>query len=89
MGIEYIKKAAKTPDTETAAARKVVEEMLAEIDKRGEAAVREYAQKLDRWTAIGSAIIFASNIYIARRETRLQRHAVTDPEIGGETPQPR
>src|SRR6185503_16140454 len=50
MGIEYIKKAAKTPDTETAAARKVVEEMLAEIDKRGEAAVREYAQKLDRWT---------------------------------------
>jgi sulfopropanediol 3-dehydrogenase len=29
--------------------RKVVEEMLAEIERRGEAAVREYAAKLDGW----------------------------------------
>jgi sulfopropanediol 3-dehydrogenase len=48
--MEYLKRAAKTPETETASARKVAEEMLAEIEKRGEAAVREYAAKLDRWT---------------------------------------
>src|SRR4029079_3078133 len=50
MGIEYLKKATKTPDSETASARKVVDEMLAAIEKRGEAAVREYAQKLDKWS---------------------------------------
>jgi len=50
MTIEYLKKANKTPETETSAARKVVDEMLAEIEKHGESAVREYAGKLDRWT---------------------------------------
>jgi sulfopropanediol 3-dehydrogenase len=50
MAIEYLKKAAKTPDTETASARKVVEDMLAAIEARGEAAVREYARQLDKWT---------------------------------------
>jgi sulfopropanediol 3-dehydrogenase len=50
MAITYLKKAAKTPETEGGNARKVVEEMLAEIERRGEAAVREYAQKLDKWT---------------------------------------
>jgi sulfopropanediol 3-dehydrogenase len=50
MAIHYLKKAAKTPDTEGGNARKVVEEMLGEIERRGEAAVREYAQKLDKWT---------------------------------------
>jgi sulfopropanediol 3-dehydrogenase len=48
--MEYLKRAAKTPETETATARKVVDEMLAEIERRGEPAVREYAQKLDQWT---------------------------------------
>ena len=50
MAITYLKKASKTPDTEGGNARKVVEEMLGEIERRGEAAVREYAQKLDKWT---------------------------------------
>ena len=50
MAIEFLKKATKTPETETGAARKVVEEMLAGIEQRGEAAVREYAEKLDKWT---------------------------------------
>ena len=48
--MQYLKKAGKTPETESGSARKVVDEMLAEIEKRGEAAAREYAQKLDRWT---------------------------------------
>jgi sulfopropanediol 3-dehydrogenase len=48
--VEYLKKAAKTPDTETGNARKVVDEMLATIARDGEAAVREYARKLDGWS---------------------------------------
>jgi sulfopropanediol 3-dehydrogenase len=50
VAIQHLKKATKTPETETGNARKVVEDMLAAIEARGEAAVREYAQKLDRWT---------------------------------------
>jgi sulfopropanediol 3-dehydrogenase len=49
MAVEFLKRAAKSPDTETGNARRVVEEMLSEIDRRGEAAVREYAHKLDHW----------------------------------------
>ncbi len=49
MGTIYLKKASKTPETETATAQKVVSEMLAEIGKNGEAAVRAYAKKLDAW----------------------------------------
>jgi sulfopropanediol 3-dehydrogenase len=50
MAIEYLKRAAKTPETETGAAQKVVAEMLAAIEARGEAAVRDYALKLDKWS---------------------------------------
>lgn len=50
MAVEYLKKAAKTPETESGNARKVVDEMLAEIRRRGEDAVREYARRLDDWT---------------------------------------
>jgi sulfopropanediol 3-dehydrogenase len=49
MAITYLMKASKTPETETATARAVVAEMLAEIDAHGEAAVRAYAMKLDHW----------------------------------------
>jgi hypothetical protein len=34
--VHYLKKAAKTPETETGAAQRVVAEMLAEIEKRGD-----------------------------------------------------
>lgn len=47
--IKYLKKATKTPETETATAQDVVTEMLAEIEKNGDAAVRAYAKKLDQW----------------------------------------
>jgi sulfopropanediol 3-dehydrogenase len=49
MATRYLKKASKTPETETATAEKVVREMLAEIGTNGEAAVRAYAKKLDGW----------------------------------------
>jgi sulfopropanediol 3-dehydrogenase len=50
MTTTYLKKASKTPETETATAQKVVTAMLAEIDQRGEAAVRAYAKELDGWS---------------------------------------
>ncbi|MFN0185908.1 MAG: histidinol dehydrogenase [Aquabacterium sp.] len=49
MTIQYLKKAAKTPQTETATAQKVVTEMLERIGREGEAAVRDYARTLDQY----------------------------------------
>ncbi len=49
MAITYLKKASKTPETESAHAQQVVSEMLARIETEGEAAVRDYAHKLDKW----------------------------------------
>ena len=50
MSIVYLKKAAKTPDTEADTARRVVAEMLAAIEAGGEQAARDYAAKLDGWS---------------------------------------
>ena len=50
MAIEFLKRASRSPESETGAARRVAEEMLSEIERRGEEAVREYAAKLDHWT---------------------------------------
>ena len=50
MGTNYLKKASKTPETETSNAQQVVVEMLANIEKNGESAVREYAKSLDKWS---------------------------------------
>jgi drug/metabolite transporter (DMT)-like permease len=48
-----------------------------------------FDESLDRYTLIGAAVIFASNVYIARREAALARRAVTDPDIHPETQAPR
>ena len=50
MANEYLKRAAKTPETETGTAQKIVAGMLADIEVRGEQAVRDYAFKLDKWS---------------------------------------
>src|SRR5690606_22949436 len=68
---EYLKKASKTPETETGTARKVVEEMLGEIGRRGEDAVREYARTLDQWE--GEIMVSAAEIE--------RRTAAIDPAI--------
>ena len=49
MPIEYLKRASRTPETESGNAQKVAGDMLADIERRGEAAVREYAARLDAW----------------------------------------
>lgn len=65
MSVEYLKKAAKRPESETETACKVVSEMLAAIEAGGEQAVRDYARKLDAWT--GDIIVTANEI---ERRTR-------------------
>ena len=47
--MQPLKIARRAQAAETDGARKVVAEMLAAIESRGEAAVREYAEKLDGW----------------------------------------
>ncbi len=49
MAEHYLKRATKTPETETGAAREITTNMLAAIDVGGEAAVRKYALELDHW----------------------------------------
>ena len=66
MSVEYLKKACKTPESNTAAAQQVVTEMLAEIRKRGEDAVREYSLKLDKWS--GDIIMSEADIEKAVRD---------------------
>jgi drug/metabolite transporter (DMT)-like permease len=46
-----------------------------------------FGESVTAWTVAGAAIIFVSNGYIAHREARLARRAVTDPEINPETQQ--
>ncbi len=70
MAIHYLKKASKTPDTETAAAQKVVTEMLAAIDADGEAAVRRYARELDHWT--GDIVMTPQTIDAALKDVPAQ-----------------
>jgi sulfopropanediol 3-dehydrogenase len=60
MSITYLKKAAKTPETETDTARKVAADMLATIEAGGEQAVRDYAVKLDGWS--GDIVLDAAAI---------------------------
>ncbi|PJX22232.1 histidinol dehydrogenase [Advenella sp. S44] len=74
MTVSYLKKASKTPETETATAQRVVTEMLAEIEARGESAVREYAEKLDRWT--GEIIVPRAEI--DRRANEVPQHIRND-----------
>jgi sulfopropanediol 3-dehydrogenase len=65
MAIEYLKTAAGTPETGTDGARKTVGDMLTDIERRGEEAVREYALKLDKWA--GDIVVAPAEI---ERRTR-------------------
>lgn len=70
MTVLYLKKADKTPDTETASAQQVVTTMLAEIGAKGEAAVRAYAKQLDKWE--GDPVISRAEIEKRRAEVPIQ-----------------
>jgi sulfopropanediol 3-dehydrogenase len=66
MAIHTLKRASKTPETETATAQQVVTEMLATIEAGGEQAVRDYALKLDKWS--GDIVMSDAAIATALRE---------------------
>jgi sulfopropanediol 3-dehydrogenase len=70
MAETYLKRAAKTPQTETASAQKVVGEMLEAIARERETAVRRYAQQLDGWS--GDIVLSESAIDQALREVPTQ-----------------
>ncbi len=76
MAVTYLKKAAKTPETETASAQKVAADMLAAIERGGEAAVRDYAKTLDQWT--GDIIVTPEQIVQNAREVPAQVKADID-----------
>ena len=50
MTTEYLKRAGKTPQTETESARSVAAEIISQIELRGETAVRDTALRLDQWS---------------------------------------
>ncbi|MEP7064114.1 MAG: histidinol dehydrogenase [Betaproteobacteria bacterium] len=60
MAKQILKNAARTPATGQDDTRQRVEDMLRDIEARGETAVREYASKLDGWT--GEFVVDAAEI---------------------------
>src|SRR5919204_4001919 len=76
----YLKQAAKTPEANNDEVRRVVAEMLAEIEKDGEKAVREYARKLDHWT--GEVVLAPQEI--ERRTRDVPADIRRDIEIAAE-----
>lgn len=76
MSTIYLKKASKTPDTETANAQAVVTEMLANITERKEDAVREYAKQLDGWD--GDIVVSKAEIMSRIKEIPAQVRADID-----------
>lgn len=63
MAIEFLKKAAKTPQTGEDDTRRIVTEMLAAIESGGEDKVREYAETLDHYT--GNIVVTPEEIAAA------------------------
>ncbi len=60
MAVSKLKSASKQPQGNEAAAREVAAEMLANIKSGGEAAVRDYARRLDKWE--GDILVGAAEI---------------------------
>ena len=69
MATTYLKKAEKTPESESGNAQAVAAEMLARIQAHGEDAAREYAAKLDNWTG---------EIVVSRDEIERRTRAVPE-----------
>ncbi|MBM7344901.1 histidinol dehydrogenase [Pantoea coffeiphila] len=66
MSVTWLKKATKTPESNTSEARRVVEEMLTTIKAEGEEAVRRYAHSLDKWS--GEIVLTPEQIAAQIRE---------------------
>ena len=49
MAIKYLKKAIKTPSTDDHKTRKAVQEILNDLEKRREEAIKEISKKFDKY----------------------------------------
>ena len=63
MSVEYLKKASKSPATGEDETRRIVADMLADIEAGGEARIRHYAKTLDGWE--GELVVSAGEIEAA------------------------
>ncbi|HSS63596.1 MAG TPA: histidinol dehydrogenase [Gammaproteobacteria bacterium] len=63
MSVEYLKKASKTPATGEDETRRIVADMLSDIESGGEQRVRHYANSLDGWS--GELVVSAEAIEAA------------------------
>ena len=65
MAVNYLKKAEKSPTTDSADTARIVADILAEIEAEGEACTRRYAEKFDNWT--GDIVVSRDTIEAATR----------------------
>ena len=80
MALACLKKATQPAEAQADDTREVVAQMLADIERRGEQAVREYAAKLDRWT--GDIVVTPQEI--ERRTREVPESVRRDIEIATE-----
>jgi sulfopropanediol 3-dehydrogenase len=66
MATTYLKRAVKRSASQNTTAQDVAREMLSEIHKNGESAVRAYAEKLDKWS--GEIIVTPAEVERRTRE---------------------
>jgi hypothetical protein len=71
MATRYLKKARKAAGSETSDVQNVVREMLTAIERRGEAAVRDYAATLDNWK--GEILVSPDDVECRTRRWRSPR----------------
>jgi len=66
MSIKYLKKAIKTPSTDDHKTRKVVEEILNDLEKRREEGIKEISKKFDKYE--GEVIVSKEKIEEASKK---------------------
>ena len=70
MAIEYLKRAIKTATSGEDETRQTVSEMLSEIDKNREDAVKKFSKKLDNWA--GPIVVESEQISAAKSKVSNQ-----------------
>ncbi|MDH3694347.1 MAG: histidinol dehydrogenase, partial [Gammaproteobacteria bacterium] len=70
MSVEFLKRAIKTPQTGEDDTRKIVTDMLDDIEQGGEDRVRHYAKELDGWN--GEIVVSRDTIDAAAEQVPQQ-----------------
>src|SRR2546428_8515306 len=80
---EYLKKAVPRPPEDDAAVRQTVSEILGAVRERGDKAVREWSERLDRWAPP------ALRLSPSRKESAHPRGSLEDRRLIQYCPDPR